>query len=193
MTVIVRKQRAKEKIRAALLLIGVISIVVGCGYSVGPESSIVGQTEWRSIDFEKFKVEPRGYPRFQAKQSILPPNFQLSIPMAEITVKDLWEVRYRLNDYYLIFSETYNNRQCHLLLEKRKSMGIVHQSPFTGKCSSRYLYCIVVDLKGNVTKGLELVHNPDVLGSVSARQQSFKPLDREMGDWGIQPLFEVVN
>lgn len=179
--------------RTALLAVGSVLSVMGCAISVGPESSVPGQTEWIAIDFERFKVESNSYPKFQARQSMSPPAIAREIPLTDIKDTDLWAVRYRLNDFYLIFSETYNDRQCRHLVEIKKGLGIAGNSLFTDKCNSRYFYCIVIDLKGNVIGNWELVPNPDLAISTSARSVSFKPLTPKAGDWGVQPLFKAVN
>lgn len=181
----------KAKKLLMLFAVSVNLITAGCANPVGPESSLPGQSEWFAVDFENFRVESEAYPKFYAKQPILPPAHAIAIPVAGIKETDLWIVRYRFNEFYLIFSESYNERQCRLLIDSGKNVGIAHKSPLTGKCSSYYFYCIVVDMKGNVTNGWKLVHNSDVVSS--SRSQNFQPFSRPIGEWGNAPQFRFLN
>ena len=146
--------------------------------------------EWRTVDPEQFKVNPENYPRFKVQRTIQPPKTVLSIPIVEINEGDIWEVAYKFGDFYLIHSQSYDDRQC-LMLSMSGVSGsrIAHVSPFTGKCRSQYRYCIFVDLTGAVTAGWGLIFNPEVAVSKSTRAQSIKPVLGHGDAWGAQPTF----
>ncbi len=185
-----------KTIKIGLLCITVVS-GGGCGPIVSSEQSLNGvkfQMEKRVVDPEQFKVNPESYPRFRVRHTIQPPPVELSIEMLEISEDDIWEVAYKFGDLYLIFSQSYTDRQCVRLAKGREpGPSIAHISPFTGKCRSWYRYCIYVDMTGTITAGWQLINNPDVKSSRSARSQLINPIFSNGGAWGIQPTFVRVN
>lgn len=150
-------------------------------------------SETPPIDPERLRVDSSNFSKFRTTRDIAPPPTSIPIRMVDISRDDVWVVRYQIRDSYLITSDSYTDRQCRSLAGRESGLGIAHVSPFTGKCSSRYLYSVYVDMDGNVTGGWALPVNPSVVGFSSDRKAFLKPNPASVVNWGPQPLFEKIK
>jgi hypothetical protein len=177
--------------------IGYTSIVLalmlpGCygpaDYLTAPREALVYGSGERPVDPEQLRVNPKDFPQFRAKQQVKPPPTKLRIDMVEIVPGDIWQVSYRVRDFYLITSNTYEDRLCRSLnAAGHKSIALL--SRFTGKCTNQYIYGIYVDLTGKVTGGWEILPNSSRIILSSERRQYLTPDPISALSWGVQPLF----
>jgi hypothetical protein len=175
---------------AALLTLG------GCygpaDYLPSPQAAISHGSGAAPIDAEQLKVDSKQFPRFRVKHDVKPPANDIRIDMVEIRDSDIWEVAYRLNDFYMIVSSSYNDRQCRFL-NSAGHKSIAGISQFTGSCNSQYFYTIYVDLAGHVTGGWQIVFNPHRVISSAERRLFLTPDPKSVQSWGPQPLFRKIE
>jgi len=146
-------------------------------------------------DPDKYRVDSAIYPAFRIKARFEPPRWKAGAgeskyPMVSIEPTDTWRVTHQVGDVFLIYSDTYNDRQCRMLaaIEPNGMAG-----GFIGRwgstCHSDHLYHIPITLDGTVRNGWKLLYNPKRFGFARDRYINMQIDPATPSDWGPQPLF----
>lgn len=159
-------------------------------------SSLKAPTDTKStkLNFEdpvKYRVEPLNYPQYSVIDSRDVPSprtiYGDSVSdsrMIPIEVSDVWEVRYKIGNLFLVYSETYNLRNC---LHWKKYYG-------SGNCNPPdYFYHIWITHDGTVAGGWLLIRNASRAFFKADKQAIMVPDRRFDEDWGAQPLFNSIK
>jgi hypothetical protein len=147
-------------------------------------------------DPDKYQVDPAGFPTFRIKERFDPPRWksgtmESKYPMTIIKTADVWKVTHVVNNLYLIYSDTYNDRQCRLLAQLEPS-GIAGGRG-KDKCYVDYLYHVAISPDGTVRGGWKLLKNPERFIFARDRYRNMQIDPTQAADWGPQPLFELVR
>ncbi len=113
---------------------------------------------------DQLKVDSDRYPAYRASRVFVPPNslqYYLGgsryLPQTELRPTDIWHVTHVFHEYYIIQSETYNDRQCRLLDSRRDSTGYV--DPFN-RCLRRIDWGVFIRPDGTVAGSWALLPGP---------------------------------
>lgn len=162
-------------------------------YIEAPKEAVTYGSGNRAIDPDLYRVDLNNFPKYHIKEIFHPPRWKSNgmesrFDMVPILPSDIWSVTHVVNEYYLIYSESYNERQCQYLAKQGPGAG-AFISPLTKNCESDYLYHIYITKDGNVSGGWELLKNPKQVIARSERRTFLKPNPHGNEQWGSQPLF----
>lgn len=170
-----------------LTMTSVLLVVVSACYSMADYRSIE-TPELRFEDPDSFRAKPADYPKYRTTRSVKPPNEAEWVP--EIKPDDIWVVRYRVGDLYLIFSESYHIRTCQARAARRQ--GFLRHS--NGVCSNvEHFDHVWITPDGSAMGDMLQIKNPAVVLFRGDRMRVMKPDHRFDSEWGLQPLFKRVE
>lgn len=188
------------KLRLPLGILVVVLLPQGCAIPFHiPAPGVKPVTPPTNIeDPDKYRVDSASYPTFWIKARFEPPRWKAGAgkskyPMAPIEPIDTWRVTHQVGDVFLIYSDTYNDRQCRMLagIEPNGMAG-----GFIGRwgsvCHLDRLYHIPVTLDGTVRNGWKLLYNPKRFGFARDRYVNMQIDPATPADWGPQPLFVPI-
>jgi hypothetical protein len=174
---------------------------VGCGstnvlYTQGQAPIAIPPREGNYENPDNYRVDSAAFPSYVAKHDFSPPMPRRGSSISkssnvEILTTDTWRVTHKVADKLLVFSDTYQDRQCDHLLESGKVAG-AFKSPLGGKCGADYLYGLYISSDGNVI-GWMLLRNPKTVALSKDRYTVMEPSLREGSGWPDQPLFDAVR
>lgn len=148
---------------------------------------------------DTYRVDSANYPAYRIKERFEPPRWkvgavQSKYTMAPIEPTDVWKVTHQVGDVFLIYSDTYNDRQCRLLASMAPSG---RAGGFIGRwgsaCHPDRLYHIPITLNGKVKSGWKLLYNPKRVIFSRHRYIDMQIDPTTAEGWGGQPLFQPVH
>lgn len=145
---------------------------------------------------DNYRVDSAAYPTYVAKYDFLPPEpregtWVSRTANVEILTTDIWHVTHRVQDQFLIFSDTYQDRQCNYLLSLGRASG-AFRSLLGGPCIADNLYELYISSDGKVFAWMFL-KDPKQVARSKDRYTIMDPTLREGPGWPEQPLFEPVH
>lgn len=151
-------------------------------------------------DPDKHRVDSADYPTFRVRRKFKPPLWkegpvESQFPMVPIEQSDTWKVTHKINDdLFLIYSESYNERQCRYLADALpRGMAGGHVGIFSNNCDADYLYQIPITLDGTVKGNWKLFYNPKRFIFSRDRYVNMQIDQANVEEWGPQPLFMPVQ
>lgn len=150
-------------------------------------------------DPDKYLANSASYPTFRTKGKFTPPRWKAGAgeskyPMVSLESTDIWRVTHQLGDVFLIYSDTYNDRQCRLLAHiEPNGMAGGHIGLFSKNCDASRLYHIPITLDGTVKSNWMLLYNPKRVGFSRDRYINMQIDPATPEGWGPQPLFEPIR
>lgn len=176
-------------------------VLQGCFPVIPPPGATLAALPANIENPDAYRVDSAIYPTFKVKQRFDPPRWrspgvESKYPMISIEPTDIWKVTHKVGDVLLIYSDTYNDRQCRLLVKYGRGAG--GSIPVWGsKCHSHYLYHIPVSHDGTVRNGgdggWKLLYNPEKFIFSRDRYINMQIDPTTPPDWGPQPLFEPTQ
>ena len=138
-------------------------------YMVPPREAVEYGTGTEPIYTDKLKIDVDAYPNYRASREFTPPDslrYYLGgsryIPHTPILPSDLWRVTHVFHEYYIIQSDTYNDRQCRYLHAKGDNTGYVN--PFNN-CLRDTDWGIFIQPDGAVAGSWALLPGPKLGGA----------------------------
>jgi len=156
-----------------------------------PGASVRAPPSDASDDPDRFSVPASAYPRYVATRSFQPPSPWLNgstrdDAVAGIEISDRWRVTHRIGAVLAIYSDTFQDRQCALILQHGKFSGAVAAG--RGRCEADYLFHLLVTDAGRPIGWLKL-HNPARVMFASDRHVDMAPERHAGGDWPVDVRF----
>ena len=159
--------------------------------SVGPpDGALKYGSGFKPVNPAIYRANALEHPQFRVSIERQPPSSaffhqgelrKFPIPVGAILPNDLWEVRYKFNNFLMVNSLEFDRRQCQRV-KRPSNLPIMAD----GRCG--YDWCIYISARGDITGGWDncplegfdkFVFKPD-------------PDAVRLQDWGQQPFFEVV-
>lgn len=136
-----------------------------------------------------YRVNPLNYPRYKVIgiREVPNPRSVLGTTMGEmrpIKDDDIWVVQYKVGKLYLIYSESYNLRNC---LYWKRYFG-------SGNCTPPdYFHHIWITPDGNIAGGWLNIRNPSRVFFKGDKTAIMTPNRQFDIEWGPQPFFQRVE
>ena len=174
-------------------------VLQGCFPVIPPPGATFATLPANIENPDAYRVDSASYPTFKVKQRFDPPRWKSpggeGFPMASIEPTDTWRVTHKVGDLFLIYSDTYNDRQCRSLVEYGPGAGGFVR-PWGSRCHSHYLHHISVSRDGTVRSGKNggwmLLYNPEKFIFSRDRYINLQIDPATPPDWGPQPLFKPI-
>lgn len=145
---------------------------------------------------DKYKVDSSAYPKYVIKRELMPPipdrdEITSGLPFVKIQTTDMWYVTHKVGRLLLIFSDTYQMRECNAVWEHDKFSGSF-KGPFGASCISRYLYCLYISQDGRIFGWKRLI-NPKRVALARDRYTIMVPPSHEASGWPSEPVFKAIS
>lgn len=188
-------------ISSIALLLTFVGATAGCGstdylYVKGHAPIPIPPRSRNYENPDKYLVKSVGYPTYVAKYDFAPPkprdrNWVSSTSNVEILTTDVWHVTHKFGNRLLIFSNTYQDRQCNYLVSLGRAHG-AFKSLLGGRCVADNLYELYISGAGKVI-GWMFLKDPEKVAFSKDRYTIMDPARRKGPGWPKQPLFAPVH
>lgn len=182
------------------LLLGLMCAATGCSsdrvlYVRGHAPIALPSRPGNYENPDNYRVNSSEYPSYAAKYNFSPPKphdgkWVSRTNDVKILTTDIWQVTHKIGDTLILFSKSYQDRQCDYLLTLGRNSG-AFKSPLGGGCNADNLYEIYASPDGRVI-GWLLLNNTAPSWS-KERYTIMAPASRESLGWPKQSLFAPVH
>lgn len=151
-----------------LLTISISGCLGSAHYMDPPKGSVASGSGPEPVNPDHYIVSANNYPTYQVKNELGPPKAEacmlggcIKIRHTKILPSDMWYVTHKVENRYVIQSESYNERQCRYLDRNNSYGGWVN---LFGKCLRPHDFAIYISPDGVVSGGWELLPGPLKVG-----------------------------